>query len=225
MANELLGVKFDIYCPANNYEQQEEVVKHLAGQGLECKKFDGANYPSWAKIINECMELSQTDYFFYVSHKNRPNREHFIKSIALLKSGYAIAGMFDMTFHGINKDLIRKIGPYDERYLNGGWEEVDMFWRCCENNIAVYANQESYYSWEKSTWKYGGLSHYKKKWLEPEGDNYIHKIVEEEKYNYNFGEYKGTKFLPWTDSFIRGQEENKNKYRDWKVMKKNSFFL
>ena len=72
MANELLGVKFDIYCPANNYEQQEEVVKHLAGQGLECKKFDGANYPSWAKIINECMELGQADYFFYVSHKNRP---------------------------------------------------------------------------------------------------------------------------------------------------------
>ena len=37
MANELLGVKFDIYCPANNYEQQEEVVKHLATQGFECK--------------------------------------------------------------------------------------------------------------------------------------------------------------------------------------------
>ena len=225
MANELLGIKFDIFCPANNYEQQEEVVKHLDGQGLECKKFDGANYPSWAKIINECMELSEADYFFYVSHKNRPNREHFIKSVSLLKSGYAIAGMFDMTFHGINKDLIRKIGPYDERYLNGGWEEVDMFWRCCENNIAVYANQESYYTWEKSTWKYEGFPHYKNKWLEPVEDNVIDKLMEEEKYNYNFGEYKGSKFLPWKSSFIRAQEKNKNNYLDWKVRKKNSFFL
>ena len=83
-------------------------------------------------------------------------------------------------------------------FLNGGWEEVDMFWRCCENNIAVYTNQESYYTWEKSTWKYGGLPHYRKKWLEPDGDNYIHKIVEEEKYNYNsfiFDELAGLKLV------------------------------
>ena len=55
--------------------------------------------------------------------------------------------------------------------------------------------------------------------------NYLHRLLDEEKYNYNFGSSKGSKFLPWTESFIRGQEENKNNYRDWKVMKKNSFFL
>ena len=225
MANELLGIKFDLFCPANNYEQQDLVVEHLAKQGFECKKFDGANYPSWAKIVNECMEKCESDIFFYISHKNRPNREQLLKSISLLKSGYGIAGMFDMTFHGINLDVIRKIGPYDERFVNGGWEEVDMFWRCCENNIAVYTNQESYYTWEKSTWQYGGFPHYKKKWIEPQGDNYLCRLLDEQKYSYNFGAYKGSKFLPWKDSFIRGQEENGNNYREWKVLKNNSFFL
>ncbi len=43
MANELLGLKFDIYCPANNYEQQDIVVEHLANQGFECKKFGTAS--------------------------------------------------------------------------------------------------------------------------------------------------------------------------------------
>ena len=77
-----MGVKFDLFCPANNYDQQNLVVEHLANQGFECKKFDGANYPSWAKIVNECMEQCESDIFFYISHKNRPNREQIIKTIS-----------------------------------------------------------------------------------------------------------------------------------------------
>jgi len=227
MANKLLGLEFDIFCPANDYEQQDQVVEHLDKQGFECKKFDGQGAPSWSKLLNDCMALCESDIFVYVSHKNRPNRQDLIKCMSLLKSGYGIVGMFDMTFHAINMDVIRKIGPYDERYLKGGCEEVDMFWRCCENNIGIYINQEAFYTYQPSTWKYEGWKHYREKWSEPEPliENYLIKLLEEEKYDYDFGPYKGSKFLPWKDSYLRYQEVRKNNYRDWKVLKKNSFFL
>jgi hypothetical protein len=226
--NILQNTTFQIFCPSHKPEKQKKVIEHFKNIGFLCEAHDGSNYPSWAKLQNDCIEKCKADVFIYVSHKNLLSRADLIKMISMINSGFGIVGLYDITTYAASMDFFRKVGLYDERYLQGGWEEIDLFWRCCQKNIGIYLNRESYFSNEPSTWVNKGFEHYKKKWIVPEAnssDNMLVKLVEEERYNYKIGDYKNKKFLSWKDSYIRVFEELNLNYLDWKVMQKNSFFL
>lgn len=223
--NELLDLSFEIFCPSHLPEKQNKVIDHFKNIGFECIKFDGTGYDSWAKLQNHCISQCKADVYIYVSHKNLLQKHELIKMISMIKSGFGIVGLYDITTYAAPLNLFRKIGLYDERYFQGGWEEIDLFFRCCQNDIAIYLSREAYHSGEKSTWVNQGFKHFKKKWIEPQDNLFLHKLLEEEKYDYEIGKLSEHTFLPWKSSYIRDFEERDLPYLDWKVMKKNSFFL
>ncbi len=223
--NKLLDISFEIFCPSHIAEKQNKVIDHFKNIGFECVKFDGTGYNSWAKLQNDCIAECKADVFIYVSHKNLLQKHELIKMISMIKSGFGIVGLYDITTYAAPMNLFRKIGFYDERYFQGGWEEIDLFYRCCQNNIAIYLSREAYHSGEKSTWVYQGFKHYKKKWIEPQENLILHKLLEEEEYDYDIGKLSEHNFLPWKYSYIRDFEERGLPYLNWKVLKNNSFFL
>jgi hypothetical protein len=223
--NKLLDTTFEIFCPSHMPEKQQRVIDHFDKIGFECKKFDGTGYNSWSKLQNDCIKECKADVYIYVSHKNILFKNDLIKMISMIKSGFGIVGLFDITAYAAPMNLFRKVGFFDERYFQGGFDEYDMFYRCCQNNIAIYLNRESYYSGEKSTWVNQGILHYKKKWIEAQDDNILEKLLDEEYYGYDIGKLTPHSFLPWKHSFVRDLEKKKLNYLEWKVRTKNSFFL
>jgi hypothetical protein len=105
----------------------------------------------------------------------------------LLESGMSCVCLFAVGFMGFAKELIRKIGWWDERFINGGWEDRDWVWRLKEANLSLYESVESTYDY---TWKsplnvpggHQSLPHWKKKWT----CNYDHiiKVLSEQTYQH-----------------------------------------
>ena len=54
--------------------------------------------------------------------------------INLLESGFGLVMLYNAAFMGFSKQLVRKIGWWDERFLLGGWEERGWVWRMKTHN-------------------------------------------------------------------------------------------
>jgi hypothetical protein len=77
--------------------------------------------------------------------KARPTPKDVHKLIDLLKFGYDFVGLYRMGFFGFNKKLIDKVGYFDEKFYDGGYEDNDFYIRLKANNCAVYISEEIEY--------------------------------------------------------------------------------
>lgn len=180
--------KFTIYIPSCRYQMQEDTKIHLEKIGYEAVSFDGAGYPSFSKLINDCVLSCTTDYIIICNDKSRPNKEHFDKMFELINEGYGFVGLYTFGFFGFHKSLIKKIGFFDERFINGEYEDCDFMRRIALSNIAMYLSYEIPYLEIGSSWKrMGAREHYIKKWKEanPPHDLVCIKKMKEENYDYN----------------------------------------
>ena len=105
-----------------------------------------------------------------------------------LQEGYAASFFWNVAYMAFSKELVRKIGWWDERFINGGWEDRDWAWRLAEADLSLYESQESTYDY---TWKSplnipGGeqsTPHWLKKW-NGNNHNVVIRTLEEEKYQH-----------------------------------------
>ena len=74
--------------------------------------------------------------------------------IDLLEQGYGLACLYRFAFFGFHKDLIRRVGFMDERFVGGGFEDCDMLRRLMMHDIAYYEAECVPYIHKKSTWNY-----------------------------------------------------------------------
>lgn len=133
--------------------------------------------------------------------KSRPKKEDIDKIVSLLEEGYGFVGLYAWGFFGFKKELFRRVGFMDERFIGGGYEDCDYMRRMLESNIAMYNVFDIEYMEIGSNWdKSYTLQHYNKKWLN--GDGFITRLIPEEVYNYNVGESNNTEFLPWSKSVL-----------------------
>lgn len=107
-------------------------------------------YPSYSRLINHSVATSQTEFIILINDRTFPKLEEAQKIIDLLETGFACVFMYNVGFMGFSKQLIRKIGWWDERYLNGGWEDREWVIKLKKHNLALYESQESDYDY---TWK------------------------------------------------------------------------
>jgi len=174
--------------------------QHLA---IECQNsmlpykstiFDGTGYSSYAKIINDVILSHPTELVLVCNDKGRPKPEHIEKTINLIEEGYGMVWLHPFGFGGFYKDVIRKVGFYDERYVDGNYEDSDMTFRLMEADIAMYERFEIEWIKRGSSWNANKSGqHFRSKW-----DKFNRKI-EEEEYEYDLGEYTGKNFLPWSE--------------------------
>jgi len=211
---------FTIMIPSNRLELANETKKCFSD--FNCIIQNGENYPSFSKLINDCIINCPTEIVIIANDKVRGNNIHIEKMIELINDGYGIVGLYAFAFIGFKKDLIRKIGFLDERYFGGGFEDRDMMIRLRESNIAYYETRETPYVYLPSSWEYSKVKnpkaslHYNKKWGEENGD--IYRKIDEEKYTYDISTYTGSKFKLSTDKDAIGK--GNHSWSNIKIIKK-----
>ena len=146
------------------------------------------------------MLLTDTEIVIICSDKCRPNTKHINKTLDLLKEGYGIVGLYRFGFFGFTKQLIQKVGFFDENFIGGGYEDCDMQRRLKEANVAHYESEEIEYQIRASRWRYISKGYYDSKWKEDE--NSITRLVPEPVYDYNIGDWPERSFLKWKDSVL-----------------------
>jgi hypothetical protein len=77
--------------------------------------------------------------------KARPTPKDAHKLVDLLNSGYDFVGLYRMGFFGFKKNLIDKVGYFDEKFCDGGYEDNDFYIRLKANKCAVYISEEIEY--------------------------------------------------------------------------------
>jgi hypothetical protein len=169
---------------------------------IDINYVDGSNKNSYSQLINEAIESSPTEHFITLGDKAKPNEDHVFKCLDLLYSGFASAQMYCLGFVGWHKELFRRIGMFDERYIGGGLEHPDMLIRMKEANIAYYESLEVPYDSANGSWSKSGQqeSHFYNKWI---SSSYEKRLLPEEKTCYSLGEGDSQiKFKPYKESII-----------------------
>ncbi len=143
-------------------------------------------YKSYSQLINDAIVTSPTEFVILVNDRCLPTVEQAEKIINQLENGFACAMQWNVGFMGLSKELIRKIGWWDQRYTNGGWEDRDWVFRLIGNNLAFYESQESDYdfSWKSPLQVLDGCTasepHFLSKWKIE--DTQVVQIIEDESY-------------------------------------------
>lgn len=195
----------NIWIPSNRPHLANEAKKSL--EPYEAKIFDGSNYPSFAKLINDCIMNSEHEIMIFSNDKARGTPEHLEKILKLLDDGYGLVGLYNFGFFGFKKDLIRKVGFLDERFVGGGYEDTDFVARLKEADIAFYYTMEVPYIQIPPSWKINWAQpnslnkiHFFNKWIEFRDRGQIvdyKRKLPEETYPYDLGEFQGTSFKKW----------------------------
>jgi hypothetical protein len=170
-------------------------------------------YPSYSELINHSMVTSPTEWVILINDRTHPTVGEVLKIIALLEQGYACVLLYGVGFMGFSKELIRKIGWWDQRFKYGGWEDRDWVWRIKMHDLALYESREATYdlNW-KSPLNIPGCHesgpHWDKKYNLNLDTNEIVKMLPEEDYIHwdnLIGESRediSASWLPWSRSIL-----------------------
>jgi GT2 family glycosyltransferase len=141
-----------------------------------------------------------------------PSASDVQKVVSLIEKGYGFVALYRFAFFGFKKELFRQIGPMDERFVGGGYEDDDFYIRLHEANISMYINEEIPYTKSHSSWNYSRSKvHFVNKWVDTSSATYnpdaklshnpISRKLQEEIYNYDLGASIPTSFLSWDYTF------------------------
>ena len=144
-------------------------------------------YPSYSQMLNHSIATSPTEFIFFINDRTFPKPEEVEKMIGHLETGHAWTALWGIGFSAHSKELVRKIGWQDERFINGGWEDRDWVWRMKIADLGIYEGHEGSYD---QTWKsplnvsggHQSTPHWLKKYTHDDTNNTIIKHIPEEKY-------------------------------------------
>ena len=209
MTNIINNTPFTVIIPSSRPPMAMETIEYLNSIDIKWALKDGTGYPSFAQLINHCIVASSTEITLICNDKARPRIVDFEKTISLINEGYGFVGLFYFGFFGFKKELYRKIGPLDERFVGGNYEDCDFLRRSNEANIAWYGSNEAPYLEGPSSWMKGpSTQHFFNKWQDATPDNPVCvRLLLDEKYDYDLGPETNDEFLPWSRSIIVGSED------------------
>lgn len=194
---------YSCYMISNRPQFLSAVQESIAPEKVAL--FNGEGYDSFSKLVNSCVANCPTEIVIMMSDKVRPKKEHVDKVITLLNEGYGFVALYRFAFFGFKKELFRRIGPFDQRFMGGGGEDDDFCIRLNEANIACYITEEVEYLPSSTTW--GGYSFgiemLAKKWnYTYKKQGWLKRQYPEEDWKYNFGPQIPEKFLTYDKRFI-----------------------
>tara|TARA_R110001592_G_scaffold363361_1_gene685174 strand:+ start:6190 stop:6870 length:681 start_codon:yes stop_codon:yes gene_type:complete len=196
---------FSIIIPSNNFKIQEEIYQHIVFELAEedkrkVTKFNGADYPSFSKLLNDCIVSTKTEVVIICSDRCLPYKHDIDNTLNLIEAGYGVVGLYRFGFFGFTKHLIEKIGFFDEKYVGGGFEDCDFMRRLREANIAYYEREQVWYRPGPSRWPLDSSFEKNKTYFEAkwhEDNETIKRLKPEPHLDYNLGETPAHNFLPW----------------------------
>lgn len=198
--------EYGCYLISNKPDYFKKISESILPEKLNY--FDGKGYPSFSKLVNSCVHNCPFETVIIMSDKVLPTQDHVKKLINLINQGYGLVGLYRFAFFGFKKELFRTVGPLDERFIGGGYEDDDYYIRLKEANVSMYLSEEVPYFKGPSSWNYElSKPHFVRKWFPqyvPEKkihENRVKRLLPEDNYNYNFGNNIPTKFLDWDKTF------------------------
>ena len=143
--------KFQIFICVINKEQAEYTKQNL-------KKFEHYitiiienNIPSFSYLVNKCLKKCSSKYMIFCSHRVNPKEDDLNRLLCKLDKGYGYVGLWRLAFFGINKEILKKVGYFDEKFYKGGYEDDDFRIRLNYNNIGFYEDHSISYNAGTST--------------------------------------------------------------------------
>lgn len=189
---------YSVFCLADNVDVYKTIQEKLPNERLWYYKTYDEH--SLSKLINNCMEQSPNELVIMFTEFITPTHDQIQKMVSLLRKGYGFVGMQGFSFFGINKELLRNIGMFDERYIPSGQESEDIFNRIKEHGYSFYFTNEvksiqTFCDWLAAQHRWNGQSEFHKaKW------NNEHRLSPDQIYNYRLGPSTGAKLLKKTDN-------------------------
>ena len=144
-------------------------------------------YPSYSQLMNHAISTSPTEFMIFLNDRVTPHLHQAEKIIHQLESGFACSLIYNVTYMGFAKELVRKIGWWDERFLGGGWEDRDWVFRIKLADLALYESQEGTYdySWKSPLQANNGCKYSDPHWYKKyTSGNIVVKNLPEEKYEH-----------------------------------------
>ena len=196
-------MKYSIIIPSHNSTLAQQAKNCL--WGLDVSIFNGQNYPSYAKLINDCILSAKEEIVIIVNHKIRATPLDIYKMVYLINKGFGLVCMRNFYFYGFKKDLIRKVGFFDERFIGGGCEDADLIRRLIENNIGWYDSVETPLIIIPTSWdQFKAYKFFAKKWK-----NYgLQRLLPDEEIKYDLGYFQGSKFLTLDNTVLSKTNED-----------------
>lgn len=195
---------FSIILGVQNRELAHPVIKSL--HPLQTHILIGDSYPSFSKLVNDAIVLCPTEIFIFCSHRVRPTPEDIKILLQRIDEGHGLATLYRLGCFGFKKDLIRKIGFFDERFSIGGWEDNDFFMRLQEADISYFEDESIAYEPGNSLWKHPdgkpreSEQHFYAKWHKNNVIGVISRILPEITH-YDIGTpNNNTIFKKWSES-------------------------
>lgn len=183
------------FVKAVRYAMLPHMARHWNGDGC----------PSFSKLINDCIVDCKTEIVVIVADKCYPRAHQIDKMVNLLDEGFCLVGLYRFGCFAFHKELIRRIGFFDERFARGGYEDTDFVVRMREANFATYLTTEVRSMVLETTWDHR-ISYYyfEKKWnIYPAANWMVNSVrtIPEEQYDYDLGPPRpDIVYKPWSES-------------------------
>lgn len=147
-------------------------------------KFTGS-YSNFSQLINEAVVETESEFMVFINPKTIVSREDITIMIDDLCNGYAWSSVCSFGLWSTTKELFRRIGMMDERFIGSEWEDNDFGLRMSQFGKAISWRFElEKYPWRKPILpQMRGLTQslFKLKWMLIDGVYYRTDRFREEK--------------------------------------------
>lgn len=142
---------YTIWIPTVREEYLLEIKKLLPNQVIN--RIDVVDKDSFSSLCNKAINATVTDYVIVIGDKARPKPRDISRMVDLLEEGHGLVGLFRFGFFGMHVNLAKEVGGFDERFIDGGYEDNDILIKMKQYDVAVYIDEEiEYISGVPSLW-------------------------------------------------------------------------
>lgn len=204
------------------------IITHDTNAALETKNsllpftsrfFLGKNYESFSKLVNHAILSAENEIVIICSYKVRPTPDDINRMLNYINEGYGFVALYRFAFFGCKKELFRRVGFMDERFIGGQYEDDDFYRRLSLHNISYIEEESVKYIPKPSLWNISNTKNiFQQKWKHNDIDSIydldesktIYKLLPEEKYDYDIG--KSDKNIIFKDRTYTQSFDKKREY-------------
>jgi hypothetical protein len=166
-----------------------------------------SNYTSFSQMINDAIDDTDSEFMIFCNPKTKFVSEDIEFILEKLSNGYRFASVVGFGFFGFPKELIRRIGMLDEKFIGAEFEDDDFVIRMSHFKKAVwygcdYSKYDLYYS-KSENLKHISYSIFNRKYKIVDKKIYINKdFFTHKKISKRHRNYSNEIFESWDNSKI-----------------------